>query len=396
MDNPAPILHPDLYFRFFPDAAARRRWDNYFRYIQTHTELSARLKSEWTDALKYFRKILDENFLKKADHPITRLVTGLAIWQAEQLIDYSHTLQYLAGNDPDHIQLLNKLKSDDADTEAIPFLTIAHLLKGIGFLVRFPSEDPSRPNPDAVITDTDPRAIVYGEVSKLGDSDLRKAYSDNYYILDHILRQTLCNPLHSTQQLTFLPEEQQAGLAAALEDLRDRVFDTQAPADYKDPYLRITLFPLEQEPVFNTWLQTADRRKGLNGPPLDYDETPRIAGNKLKREARQIPAGQPGLIFIPVRPLYFFHLHTDDTIRAFQYRLQHHPNIIGVYLFAEILLPNVSLHRFGPHARFTETAVHGPLTRYSLFVRNEAYQANLPPETLTRINSIFDLPCTTV
>jgi len=392
MSTPLLEMQPDPYFKIFPEPKDRLVWENYIRYASTQTHLSPQLRSQWIDALQLFSRELGSKFLSASGHrhPLTNFATGTAPWQIQRLIEYANTIKHLKSADPDYSHFLNKLKSPvESKAEAIHFLNIASMSLSMGFRIRFPKEIHGQKNPDLIISDPQTENVIEGEVSVMGESDDKKASRKNYYELAHIIDTYAGSPLYSARQITLATKETQVAFTNTLSNLSKQVTDKDRRIDYKDEIIDLTIFPLSQEAEFQAWLHNEDRRKGFNGPPPNFDDTSRISGNKLKREANQIRPDRAGLIFIPVSPLHFWHMHTEETTRNFQYRLSFFPNIIGVYLFAEIIQPSDSHIKLGLHAQFTQTPIHDPLTRYSLFVRNNAYASKIHPATMQKIGTIF-------
>ncbi len=393
MNNPNLQAELALHFSIFTTPEAHLEWENYIRYAREQTQFPLDVTRRWIDTLTFLRQELDEGFLRQTNHyhPLIELITGAEPWQVERLIQYTDILQYLASMDPDYPAFLEKLKAPKAaKSEAMDFLLIAEILHSSGLQVRFPKEILLQKNPDIVGTDPSTMQVIYAEISRMEESDKRVKLDKSYGRLYSVIHRCLCNPLYSAKQLHQTPFGYPRKLAAALLQLQKDVSEKNEWAEYEDMYFTIRLYPLSQEPIFNAWLEKEDRRKGLNGPPLNFDDTSRISGYKIREEAKHFRRDQAGLIFIPVNSLHFWQQHTEEAKRSFQYRLRKYPNIIGVYSYSEMLHPDAASFRFPTDDRFTRQQLNGPLTRYSFFVRNEAFNLSIHPATHQKILSALE------
>jgi hypothetical protein len=184
-----------------------------------------------------------------------------------------------------------------------------------------------------------------------------------------------------------MPEEYLVSLGPRLTTLQQQVAETSTPAEYTDDYFTITLFPLSQQEEFYAWTTTTNRRKGLNGPPQDFDETRRIANNKIARKSTQLLADNPGVLFLPVSSLHFWSQRVTETTAILQHRVKERPHVFGAYVFAECLHVDAEEFQFNADDAFDRVTIAGALAKYSLFILNPAFDHPLPEKTRIKLLS---------
>lgn len=384
-------IDADLSLRFSIFAGdSRFDWEPHLHYARVQTLYPPDLTARYLRALTQFREMLGDPFLRQVrySHPLANMILEPGPWQVHVLCEHADLLQHLTVNDPDYPHLLQKLLSPvEAKRQAMYFLHIGKLLRSAGLGVRFPAEITGQKNPDIKITDPVTELVINGEVSRLNQSKDRLNAEHNYNQLHWVLRRHLTNPLYSAVQLRWMPEEYLACLGSQLAALQQQVAETSIPAAYTDDYFTITLFPLSQQEELYAWTATANRRKGLNGLPQDFDETRRIANNKIARKSKQLLADYPGVLFLPVPSLHFWSQRVTRTTAILQHRMKQRPQVLGAYLFAESLHVDAEQFRFNADDGFDRTTIAGALARYSLFIPNPAFDHPLPDETRIKLLS---------
>jgi hypothetical protein len=384
-----PQLDADIRLRFaIFRKDTRFIWANHFRYAQEQRLYPPELAHRYIEALTLLHQLLGESFLRQVrhTHPLANMILDAAPWQVHRICHYADQLHYLAGNDPHFPAFRQKLLSPaDTRQEILPFLHISHLLRSAGMEIRFPAAKTGQKNPDIVITDPQTGQIVYGEVSKLGKSKDRHDSEVNYNKLCRTMASCLTNPLYSAIQLQPVTDTYLATLGPILTALQQQVADTNLPAEHSDPYLTIKLFPISQQQALYDWMATANRRKDLNGPHLDVDETQRISNNKVLRKSKQLLPGTPGILFLPLESIHFWQQKVTETIAILQQRMRTRPHVLGIFLFAEILHVDAEHFRFNPDDGFDRSPIADPLVRYSLFVPNRAFCQPIHPETRKKL-----------
>jgi hypothetical protein len=393
MDTISPIADQDLYFSIFHREDAVLNWSNHFRYAREQKLLSPELTRQWIAALKLFRKELgkDVPWKFKYDHPLTNMITNAGQPYVDRLIQYAEVLRYSRNNDPKYYILRQKLQSAvRAKEEAMYFLHLCDLFLSAGMQVGFVPEIKTQPTPDLVFTHPDTPDIIYGEVSRLEESQHLQKYHASYDQLRRTLEQNLRNPLYSAIQLQLAPLDYPATVAPRLAALAESVAKTNTSQEYNDDYLSIHLFPLSQQVALQTWLDENDRRKGFNGPPdIPLDETSSIANNKIADKSKQIPANNAGILFLPVSALHFWQQRVSKTIADIQPLMNDQPQVLGTYLFAESLHVDAQQFRFNEDDGFDRTPLAGALTRYSLFIPNPVFERPLNPATYKKLLAIL-------
>jgi|GEM_PF-5877761 len=384
-------LDADLSLRFSIFAGdAHFDWEPHLRYARDQTLYPRDLTVRYVRALTQFREILGDSFLRQVrySHPLANMIMEPGPWQIQVLCEYANLLQHLSNNDPDYPHLLQKLLSPvEAKRQAMYFLQIGQLLRSAGLDVRFPAEITGQKNPDVKIADPDTGQAINGEVSRLDQSKDRLDTENNYYQLRRVLKAHLTNPLYSAIQLQWVPEEYLANLGSRLAALQQQVAETSTPAEYTDDYFTITLFPLSQQDALYSWMDSANRRKDLIGVPQSFDETRRIANNKIARKSKQLVADNPGVLFLPVSSLHFWSQRVTETTAILQHRMKEKPQVFGAYVFAESLHVDAEQFWFNADDGFDRTTVAGALARYSLFIPNPAFDNMLQKETRIKLLS---------
>ncbi len=385
------LFEADLSLRFSIFTPKNRfDWDSHLRYAHEQTLYPPDVTERYIRALSYFRELFDDTFLRQVQysHPLINMILEAGPWQVHVLCEYADLLQHLSINAPDYPHLRQKLHSPvETKRQAMYFLHIAQLFRSTGLDVHFPAEITGQKNPDVKISDRETGQVVNGEVSRLDRSKDRLNTEHNYHQLRNVLRVHLTNPLYSAVQLRSMPEKYLADLGPRLAALQQQVANASTPADYTDQHFTIMLFPLSQQKALYSWMDAANRRKGLIGLPQSYDETSRIANNKVARKSKQLLIDHSGILFLPVSSLHFWAQQVTQTTVILQQRMQKLPQVFGAYLFAECLHAGVEHFRFNTDDGFDRTTTAGALARYSLFIPNPAFSQILRNETRMKILS---------
>lgn len=355
----------------FDKPGSHRYWENYIEYAPFYTDVPPSVILRWVAALEYLRSQLGDGFLRsmKNPHPFVNLITTLSPWHIARTIRYANILRDLQHNDPGYLAFLKKLRSPvESKNEIMDFLHVAEILSTSGLITRYPEPMPDQKNPDLQIIDPDTGQSISAEISRLDDSGARAVQNHSYKELDSVLRTHLRNPLHSARQLGIPPPAYYDTLPSILYRLQDQVEAWHGHVQYKDDYIEIDVFPLIPLASFYNWLDENNRRKGFNGMPLSFDDTNRISDRKIKTEAGHFPPAEMGLIIFPCTPFHFMHQRSGEVIQTFKRRLSRYPNIIGIYLFAEIMDADGGLIADKGYFR---SQVDSAITRYSLYVEND-------------------------
>lgn len=391
----AQSVDRDLALRFsiFTNIESYKNWESYLNYAQNQTRFSKDITFKWIEAIEILRKLLGEDFIRQINqwHPLMGLISESCDWQVKRQIEYADILEQLFLHDPDYSSFIKKLKAPvTAKQEAMDFLNTASILKNAGFQIRIPEEVINQKNPDMICIDPETSQHIYIEISQMKNSARRASIEHSYKELYKVVKKNLNNPFYSANQLMIPPFGYKGKLAGVLSDLEKQTREFNTWVQYEDTYFSIRLYPLSEERAFNNWLVKENRRKGFLGIPLDFDDTSLISSYKIRDEARQILPDKTGLIVLPVNILHFWLQHSGEAIRSFQYRLKKYPNIIGVYLFSEILNPVADSLRFNTDDRFNRQNLGGGLIKYSLFVRNDEFNNAIDQGTLRRLLNVLE------
>lgn len=382
-----------ILFDVFREISDHFNWDKHIEYAARGSEVEESKRKEWIEVLTFLKQELGTGFLKTSgkNHALFRKVTEKAPWRTAELIAFVTTLQRLKNSDSNYIKLIRKMGSaQTCEKEGIPFTEIAQMYLNSGFRIRFPEEIQGQKNADIEIQCPVSNDQFYIEVSKLAESEERNLLDGNYKVLSHEFNfQGYCLPF-SCAQLRYIAPEEMPGVLSTIKSIKEMAFEKRDIIYYADDKIRLTMAHPDKVAELENWIECHDYRKGLLGPPLNFNETNRISNYKIEQEIIQIPPNVTGLIYIPANALYFWGPDFAEATGLLQRRMNNYPNLLGLAVYAYLIhdITPVSVVTNGHY--YSIKKMNDVVIRHFLFVRNTHYKGRLAETTIKKIYSSFE------
>jgi hypothetical protein len=314
-----------------------------------------------------------------------------ASWRTDDLIRLVETMQELKASDSNYSALLRKLKGKEScEQEGIPFLEIIGMYRKVGCRVTIPTETKKQVSPDICIFSPVTQDNFYIEVSRLGENEERALLDQNYRQLLGVFDFDKYQLPYSCTQFRYITNNEMPGVLANIRDLKERAVRDENVIFFEDDKIRLAVAHPSKFDQLEKWIDVHDYRKGLHGPPLDFDETYRICNNKIRKKAKQIPPEKSGLIYIPLNSLFFWVWDPVQSIMAIERQLAHYPNVYGVVMYAHLIhnVEPVTIKESGHF--YSIKKMNETVIRYLLFVQNKKYKGSLSKETLDLMHQSFE------
>lgn len=385
--NKATQLHIDIFKR--PEY--HFRWENHIAFAVRNDEVDIATRDRWVNALQFLQSILGTGFLKsERKHPLHRMITCKDQWGIEELIAFADTLQYFKTSHSNYPKLFSKMRSADLfRREGKPFTEIAAIYLKMGFIIDFPNEIQGQVNPDLLASRPCNGDSFFIEVSELEESEQRNTLKKNYDELWIALENDDYLP-YSCQQLRSIAPEEMNNVIAKIREVKLKARKYCLLVHFSDDKIRLAVTHPEKYEQLMQWIEEHDCRKGLLGAPLKFSETKRISNYKIKSEARQIPANETGLIYVPVNTMYFWGIDLEAAITAIECQLQTYKNVLGIVLYGSLQTRvGTSCVCVNRHY-FTVKDMGRGVARLLVFVRNSHYTGSLKQETIDAIYTSFE------
>lgn len=308
------------------------------------------------------------------------------------MIQFSATLQTLKSAESNYPKLIRKLLAlDKSMSEGIPFVEIAESYLRENFQVRFPDETNIGKSPDIEIINTKNNNKFYIEVSVVNDSAERNLISDNYRFLHYQFHSISPFYFYTGKQKEKISREDYSAIQQIISKVKKKVEETNEMVSYSDRRLEFSLAPLDKfEEFAKICEQKETSRNDLRGLPINFDDTNRLANNKIKIEAKQIPADSNGIIYFQVNPLFFMAADIESSIILLQEYISKFTNIFGIVLYSKILNQKEEVFVEVEKHVFSRKMIGGALCRELLFVYNHFCELKLSDETIQKIYSTFE------
>jgi hypothetical protein len=382
----------------FKETVDYSNWDKYIEYIKRNPELEEAKRAILAEIYTFLKAELGKDYIGKCYTDGKNLVNH---WLTSKGFYYSElnwlydSLAYFKNTNCNYIKLLGHLISNKkCNLEGIPFLIAGDSLRKAGFNVVFEPEVDHVKKPDLKIINPLNGEIVYGEISKLNESDPREKSGLTYNMMMHVF-------MHTGPTIPFAGKIERAGTRDELEKVHKYIFSKKQKAWEEKIFIKIGLDETDgiaecavahpdKESEIKEWEKNG-KYSGIGqirGLALDFDETPRII-QKILKEAPQIPPDYPGIIYIPLTPLYFMYCFdltsATDKIRQ---TLSKYLNILGVCLYSHLGNQSEPMG-FIEHDFFQRKMVHGNTQQDFLFVLNKNCNLKVYPDTLMKLYSSF-------
>jgi hypothetical protein len=256
--------------------------------------------------------------------------------------------------------------------------------------VNFPEETNVGKSPDIEIVNPDNNDRFFIEVSTVNSSDERNLISENYHFLHREFHFVPPIYLCTGRQKKEISREERAEIQKIISDVKKQVDQSNEIVPYSDERFEFWLAPFEMvEELDRICEQNGTRRNDVSGLPLNFDETDRLINNKIRIEAKQIPAESNGLIYFPVSPLFFMTADISDSIIRLQDYIVRFSNLVGIVLYSKVLDSQEEAFVEIEKHFFSRKMFSGVLCRELFFVYNYNCMMQLADETIQKIYSTF-------
>ena len=385
--------HVQLFFDVFKSPDDHLNWDKHIKFAGSWTECEEDKRRKWVKALEFLKQEFGKGFLKSShrNHPLNRRITEKAQWRTTEIITIAETLNHLKNSNGNYLKLLEKIKPfDSCEAEGIPFLEIVQMYLKVGMQVYFPEEIKTKVTPDIRITCPISQDSFYIEVSKLDDDIKRNSIRKNYRQLENVFEFEGIQLPYSCAQLRYITEKEMDEVINKIKAARQAALNGHEIVFYIDDKIRLAIaHPAKYDQLIN-WIETNDFRKGLHGAPLNFDDTYRLANNKLLKEARQIPDTASGLVYILCNPLYFWQINEMSAFKEFEQKLKRLPNILGLVVYAQVIDDSEPFTQIDDGNIQSIKKINEVVSRYLFFVRNKNYKGLLSETTIQKIYRSFE------
>ena len=384
----------DAFFKVFKHPSDHGKWDKQIEFLTESETIPSQMKKDLVEAYSFLRKELGEDFLKNAwgkNHPVHFYLSNKVIDSLEWTLKLEYTLRFFKATDPKYPSLIDKLKSVTLSShEGIPFVDISYTFIKQGLEVRVEPNTDSTKKPDMEVFDRENNVRFFIEVSTLNESDERRKISDNYHILFNKLHFSApCLPF-SCFQKKYLDETELKITFEEIQQLNENSNSQESFLTLINDRIELAVAHEKNEAALTQWCnENGQRSLDLEGLPLNFDESSRISRNKIQREAKQIPAGFPGIIYIPISPLYFWVADLNMAIALFEGPLAVTKNILGIVLYSYIGTTAGEISHHESNHFFGRKMVGERTCRDLFFVFNRNCEYEINPQTMDKIYRSF-------
>ncbi|NJO24485.1 MAG: hypothetical protein HC867_00010 [Bacteroidia bacterium] len=333
-------MDTDLFFEVFSKSEFHQKWDKHIEYASRCSYATPDYRLDWVQALGFARQELGEFFLKVCgkNHPLLNILVSKGDWQTDELISITKLLGRLKAADSEYEKLRLKLIPEtDCMTEGKPFLDVLQMLYSAGFNGKLVKESKFEKSPDIEFVNMDNKEKLFAEVSKLREGDDRELINDNYWRFFNLMESQGNYLPYSLAQLRSLDSIEMEKCLEITRNCRDKAMKEETIIFHHDEMIRLAISHIDKYEELMKWIEKNDYRKGLLGAPLNFDDTYRLSNNKMNKEAKQLPKDSPGLVYIPVNPIYFMVFNLEEAIKLFAIRMRKYPNLYGTVVYSTIL-----------------------------------------------------------
>lgn len=375
-------------YKLYPLTGSARalRWSDLDHLIATAPDIPELLKAEGQAALHFLQQELGTGFFNTCgpNHPLRqKLMTAAGEGQLRALIAWVQVLQDLKNSASNYPFLLQKLQSKERSrNEAIPFLEIASRHLKNGFTVYFPEEKPDTKNPDIELTYQKSGEKIFAEVCRISEGPDREKQDKFYFGLVNLIHQYGYDLPFAGKLHQLPPEEEWAPVIARVKTLKDQAAEKGTLAAHRDEFLSIAFVTEDHRAELDGWCNQYNLPRRFDGLHVTYDYTSRISRQqRIHDKAKQIPPGQPGILYFPVPILYMHTLDKAKTMATFAAELERYPHIIGVVLYGEAIQA-MTAPLIIDDALFTYAIQQNEafVARYTLLVKNPAFDLSVSRE----------------
>lgn len=313
-------------------------------------------------------------------HPIFRKLANSAPWQVHELVLLGETLQHLQKLPGcDYILLTAKLRdSKFFQIEGWPFLELSHELLPLGFVPSFLAESAVAKTPDVSVFYLPTGEKLFIEFSKFEQSAPEKKAQDFLYRVSFALTSNGSIPLHAIRQKADILDENFEDLLKIISTLQKEVMQNEGFHVLENETVKIALAHYKSKMQFDEWLaKNPDCREcEIASKPYSANEVGRLlSSKKMDIKARQIPAGSPGIIAVPVQHYFFQNFNPELVAERLQEKMLGHTNLVGTMCwYTSMGSTEVNASVKGRDFLFVEKTMTEITKRQFFFVQNPGFR----------------------
>jgi len=364
-------------------------WDDYLTYIQNMDEVSSELKVEVKEAYAFLRSEFGEKFLLSdiRGHAVAAKIFQRAPWQLEDLVSFVNVLKELRDMDSNYSSLLSKLRPRDRSrSEGVPIVELARMILLAGLRIKIEPEVQFRKKPDLEISNPFNGESIYGELSILDESDERKGKSDIHFVLFRMIETTPPYLHYSCKLNAKFGSEKFQEMEEFVNKCKEEVINNKSFQIFENSYFIVGLAVEERLDDLKEWIESNQLNLDeISGLELDYDDSKRIVNNKIDEKARQLPDSHNGLIFIRVKPLFFFSDGVNNVLPLAQMKLGRYPHVVGLIIYSTIGFQKDTSVIPLDGGFLSLKQIDRLTSRYTLFILNKKTDLKIADDTLKKI-----------
>jgi hypothetical protein len=364
-------------------------WNEYLAYLENSEDISSELKIQVKESYEFLRTEFDENFLTNnpRGNPVALKIFNKAPWQVEDLVFFTKTLRKIKESDPHYQILLSKLKGKErSQLEGLPMIEIVQMAFNSNIDIRIEPIVEYSKKPDFELINPQNNDRFYGELSSLDDSDERKRRSSFHFRLFRLIEMTA--PYFSYACLLKKPpvDDHIQGVLEFVKYCKSQITTSQSFQFFENDYMKIGFSTQDKLQELKNWATSNNLNLGnISGLELDYDDSKRIINNKIDEKAQQLPNSYNGVIFIRVKPLFFFTDGVSKLIEQTQASLKNYPHVIGLIVYSTLgWEKKESLTPFKNGFLSIKQQNHHTC-RYTLFILNNELDLKVSIDTLKKV-----------
>ncbi len=378
-------------YKLYPLIPRMPTWAEVNERISTAPNVDDAKRLEWRKAVDFLRTELGQGFFHNCgkDHPVYLKLTNCP-HLLDELVDFTNTLQDLKNCDSNYDYLLGKIKPrEKCINEGACFTELASTYLKEGFEVRFPENTSEGKSPDIEIVDPLTGDRFFIEVSKVNDSAKRKQTHDEFSAISNTFLGYGFDLLYSYKQLKHLCDDEIKEILERIKRMKDDAVTNKSLEVFRNDKIDLAVAHPDRNAYLVKWCEENGRSHGASGLEVDFNDTPRIIHHKkIYKKVKQIPAGETGILYMPIQYLYFFCMNSAETTIQIIKEISQYPNLLGVVLYAN--LGQQMKEEFIEVANCVRSIkmING-IARHVLFVFNLDYNGNLKEETWQKTKRCF-------
>lgn len=322
MSNPLP----------FHEAAVT--WDALSLNCASIQGLTPKEQVTAAQAFSHLKSVFGDKFLSQAftrHHPILEYFCNYVPWTRKWTIWFSSALADFQSAD-NYTSLLCRLIDENKFEEGLSVLTYAHKFFKEDFEISF---DPpvvkkqTLKRPDFKISDRQSSAVLYVEVSEMGESLQDLEIDATFQAITGLLSFNTPFVLYSGRIYKPLSKNHLAEVTAHIKEKICAVQTGQGMQVLNLPGVIDLGIALESDsPSLEEWAQQKGfQSNSFSGPSVNTDEVYRIR-RSIRREQDQLPEDCPNIVIIRNDRLFMFKQNLAPDINILEEHVYEHPHLL--------------------------------------------------------------------